>query len=55
MKQQKEGSINMTSLAARNGGGGGTVSTFTRGLAKELVDNNIRVNGIVPEIITAPF
>ena len=65
MKQQKNGSIiNMTSLAARNGGGGGAVayaaakgavSTFTRGLAKELVEDNIRVNGIGPGIITTPF
>src|SRR5690606_12081557 len=53
-----------TSLAARNGGGGGSVayasakaavSTLTRGLAKELVDYNIRVNGIAPGVITTPF
>lgn len=65
MRQQKAGNIiNMTSLAARNGGGGGAVayaaakgavSTFTRGLAKELADTNIRVNGIGPGIITTPF
>ncbi|WP_209121638.1 SDR family NAD(P)-dependent oxidoreductase [Alkalihalobacillus sp. BA299] len=65
LKQQKEGQIiNMTSLAARNGGGPGAVayatakgavSTFTRGLAKELVGYNIRVNGIGPGIITTPF
>jgi 3-oxoacyl-[acyl-carrier protein] reductase len=65
MKGTEEGSIiNMTSLAARNGGGGGAVayasakaavSTFTRGLAKELADSNIRVNGIAPGIITTPF
>ncbi len=54
----------MTSLAARNGGGGGAVayaaakggvSTFTRGLAKELVEYNIRVNGIGPGIISTNF
>ncbi|MFG6147504.1 SDR family NAD(P)-dependent oxidoreductase [Halobacillus sp. B23F22_1] len=65
LKSQKEASIiNMSSLAARNGGGGGAVayasakgavSTFTRGLAKELVDDNIRVNGIAPGIISTPF
>lgn len=65
MKKQQEGKIiNMTSLAARNGGGGGSVayasakaavSTLTRGLARELVENNIRVNGIAPGVITTPF
>lgn len=65
MKTLEKGSIiNMTSIAARNGGGGGAVayaaakgavSTFTRGLAKELAADNIRVNGIAPGIITTPF
>lgn len=65
MKTLGSGSIiNMTSIAARNGGGGGAVayaaakgavSTFTRGLAKELAADNIRVNGIAPGIITTPF
>ena len=65
MKTHGQGNIiNMTSIAARNGGGGGAVayaaakgavSTFTRGLAKELAGNNIRVNGIAPGIITTPF
>ncbi|MGP4040186.1 SDR family NAD(P)-dependent oxidoreductase [Gracilibacillus sp. D59] len=53
-KQDKAQIINMTSLAARNGGGKGAVayaaakggvSTFTKGLAKELGDYNIRING----------
>src|SRR5699024_3404947 len=48
----------------RNGGGGGAVayaaakgavSTFTRGLAKEVADDNISVNGIAPGIISTPF
>lgn len=65
MKTQEKGQIvNMTSLAARNGGGGGAVayatakggvSTFTRGLAKELAEYNIRVNGIGPGVISTPF
>ncbi|QBP42622.1 SDR family NAD(P)-dependent oxidoreductase [Paenisporosarcina antarctica] len=65
MKQQEKGVIvNMTSIAARNGGGVGAVayaaakaavSTLTRGLAKELVNDNIRVNGIAPGIVTTPF
>jgi 3-oxoacyl-[acyl-carrier protein] reductase len=47
--------INTTSVAARNGGGPGSVlyasskafvSTFTRGLAKELAKEKIRVNGV---------
>ncbi|MBO8162111.1 MAG: SDR family oxidoreductase [Brevibacillus sp.] len=65
MKRQKQGKIiNITSLAARNGGGFGAVayaaakgglSTFTRGLAKELVEYNILVNGIGPGVIATPF
>ncbi len=56
--------INMTSIAARSGGGGGAViyaaskaavSTFTRGLAKELAANGIRVNAIAPGIVLTPF
>lgn len=65
MKKQGQGVIiNMTSVAARNGGSGGAVayaaskgavSTLTRGLAKEMVENNIRVNAIAPGVITTPF
>ncbi len=65
MQRQGSGNIiNVTSVAARNGGGGGSVvyatskgavSTFTRGLAKELVSSNIRVNAIAPGFITTPF
>jgi 3-oxoacyl-[acyl-carrier protein] reductase len=65
MQQQDSGNIiNVTSVAARNGGGGGSVlyatskgavSTFTRGLAKELVASKIRVNAIAPGFISTPF
>jgi 3-oxoacyl-[acyl-carrier protein] reductase len=56
--------INMTSIAARTGGAGGSilyatskgaVSTFTHGLAKELAPHNIRVNAIAPGVILTPF
>src|SRR5215207_8412920 len=56
--------VNVTSIAGRHGGGGGSVvyatskgavSTFTRGLAKELAPDNIRVNAISPGVIKTPF
>lgn len=56
--------INTTSIAARNGGGGGAVlyaaakgfvSTLTRGQAKELIGERIRVNGVAPGVIATPF
>jgi 3-oxoacyl-[acyl-carrier protein] reductase len=56
--------INTTSISARNGGGPGSVlyasskafvSTFTRGLAKELAKENIRVNGVAPGVIVTPL
>ncbi len=56
--------INVTSIAARHGGGGGAVmyaaakgfvSTFTHGLAKEVVKDNIRVNAVSPGVISTPF
>jgi 3-oxoacyl-[acyl-carrier protein] reductase len=65
MRQQGHGNIiNVTSIAARHGGGRGSVlyatskgaiSTFTRGLAKEVVGANIRVNAISPGVILTPF
>jgi 3-oxoacyl-[acyl-carrier protein] reductase len=66
MRQQGHGGvvINVTSVAARHGGGAGAslyagskgfVSTMTRGLAKELVKDNIRVNAVAPGVITTPF
>lgn len=56
--------INVTSIAARHGGGPGAflyagakgfVSTATRGLAKELTPDRIRVNAVSPGVIVTPF
>lgn len=56
--------INVTSVAARTGGGPGAslyagskgfVSTATHSLAKELVGQGIRVNAVAPGVITTPF
>lgn len=56
--------VNVTSIAGRHGGGGGSVvyatskgavSTFTRGLAKELAPDGIRVNALSPGVIKTPF
>jgi 3-oxoacyl-[acyl-carrier protein] reductase len=65
MRKQGGGNIiNVTSIAARHGGGPGAVlyagskgfiSTMTRGLAKELVKDRIRVNGVAPGVIYTPF
>jgi 3-oxoacyl-[acyl-carrier protein] reductase len=65
MKRQGSGRIiNMTSVAARNGGGPGSaayasakggVSTLTRAMAKDLVSENILVNGVAPGVITTPL
>jgi 3-oxoacyl-[acyl-carrier protein] reductase len=63
--QGRGGSIvNVSSIAARNGGGPGAclyagakgfVSTATRGLAKELAPDRIRVNAVSPGVIQTPF
>jgi 3-oxoacyl-[acyl-carrier protein] reductase len=65
MKAQQGGKIiNMSSVAAHNGGGNGAViyatskaavTTFTKGLAKELAPYNILVNSIAPGVITTRF
>jgi len=56
--------INLSSLAARDGGGGGSslyasskgaVTTFTRGMAKELGPKGIRVNALCPGLIATKF
>ncbi len=52
--------VNMSSLAAHNGGGPGAfayaaakgaVLSFTRGIAKELAPHGVRVNGVAPGLI----
>ncbi|ODP31452.1 SDR family NAD(P)-dependent oxidoreductase [Pandoraea sp. ISTKB] len=65
MRQQGGGAIvNVTSIAARHGGGPGAliyaaskgfVSTLTRGMAKELMADRIRVNAVSPGVIMTPF
>src|SRR4029434_3322920 len=65
MRRQKSGNvINVSSIAARHGGGGGAIvyagakgfiATATRGWAKEVVGDNIRVNAVSPGVITTPF
>ncbi len=65
MRARKRGNvINVTSIAARHGGGGGAIiyagakgfiSTATRGWAKEVVGDGIRVNALSPGVITTPF
>jgi 3-oxoacyl-[acyl-carrier protein] reductase len=65
MRKQRGGNvINVSSVAARHGGGGGAimyasakgfVSTATHGWAKEVVADNIRVNAVSPGVITTPF
>jgi 3-oxoacyl-[acyl-carrier protein] reductase len=56
--------INVTSAAARAGGGPGAAAyaaakggllTYTKALAKELVSQGIRVNGVAPGLIATPF
>jgi 3-oxoacyl-[acyl-carrier protein] reductase len=56
--------INVTSIAARNGGGAGCTHyaaakggllAYTKGLAKEPAPHGIHVNGIAPGVIATPF
>jgi len=65
MIEKKKGAIvNVSSIAARNGGGpgagayasakGGLIS-FTKSLAKELAPHGVRVNAVSPGVIDTPF
>jgi 3-oxoacyl-[acyl-carrier protein] reductase len=56
--------VNLSSLAARDGGGGGAIAyasakgavlTLTRGLSKELASRKIRVNAVSPGLINTTF
>ncbi len=56
--------VNLASLAARDGGGGGAIAyasakgavlTLTRGLSKELAPRKIRVNAVSPGLINTTF
>ena len=56
--------INVTSISARSGGSLGSnlygaaksfVATYTRGLARELAPDRIRVNAIAPGVIETPL
>ena len=64
LKKQGGFIINTSSIAARNGAGGGAglygsskafVSNVTRGMAKELIGNGVRVNAVAPGVILTPF
>jgi len=65
MAARKSGIIvNITSVAARNGGGPGAAAyaaakgglvTYTKGMARELAPHGIRVNAVAPGVIATPY
>lgn len=64
LKKQGGFIVNTSSVAARNGAAGGAgvygsskafVSNVTRGMAKELAADRVRVNAVAPGVIDTPF
>ena len=65
MAARKRGIIvNITSVAARNGGGPGAAAyaaakgglvTYTKGMARELAPHGIRMNAVAPGVIATPY
>jgi len=65
MKERGSGAvINISSIAARNGGGPGAmayaaakaaVTAMTKNMARELIPQGIRVNAVNPGVILTPF
>ncbi len=65
MIERKRGAIiNVVSIAGHTGGGPGAslyasskaaLTSFTKGLAKELASHGVRVNGVSPGVIDTPF
>ena len=56
--------INISSIAARNGGGPGSIpyatakaamTCMSKGMAKELISQGVRVNAVHPGVILTPF
>jgi 3-oxoacyl-[acyl-carrier protein] reductase len=56
--------VNIVSIAGRNGGGPGALAyatakgaliTFTKGVARELAPQGVRVNAVSPGVIDTPF
>jgi 3-oxoacyl-[acyl-carrier protein] reductase len=65
MIERRRGAIvNVVSIAGHNGGGPGAslyaaskaaLTSFTKGLAKELAPHGVRVNAVSPGVIATPF